>query len=73
MSKLIKDTIKSRQQYNRLIIEELAKRVEDNPTLRFGQLLVNEVLPDYTEYIGTTLENCIYNEESIKTLSRLGE
>lgn len=71
MNNYVKDSIKSRQKYNREIITELSKLVENNPTLRFGQLLCNYVIPEKAEYIGIeTLENCLYNEESGKTLAR---
>ena len=38
---------KSRLEYNRQILKELTKLVEENPDMRFGQLLINfNLVPD---------------------------
>lgn len=78
MNQYIKDSIRKRHDYNLKILDHLYDIVMKNPTLRFGQILVNEILPSNLEcwdngsFNANDLKSLIYNEEPGKTLSRLG-
>lgn len=68
---LIKDQIKNRQKYNRVLIEELTLLVEENPTQRLGQILFNYFYSNYDSLEAMQLKNAIYNEEPAKTLANI--
>ncbi len=73
MSQYVKDSIKSRLKYNREIILELSKIVEENPTMRFGQILHKFVIPNMREYQGIHhLLSELYTEEPSNVLARIG-
>lgn len=57
----------NRQDYNRLILDRLHLVVEENPDLRFGQILWNLGILDWeemTDYRATPIIRDIYNDES---------
>jgi len=64
------DEIAIRQQMNLLILKELETLIINNPTQRFGQLLLNNF---YTLNKEDSLgfKDIMYKEEPAKTLSRL--
>ena len=67
-----KEAIAERQKINRVLVEELSKLVEENPTMRFGQILMNYFYENTV--IGqrhTEFESQVYNEEPAKTLAHL--
>ena len=69
MSQLVKDSIKNRLKLNRELVLELSKLVEENPTQRFGQILMNYFWENDTLSRHTDFESKIYNEEPAKTLA----
>lgn len=72
---LIKASIAIRQKMNRKILLELSKRIENNPTMRFGQIMA-DALPKWREEglvkAGDLLSQ-VYNEEPAVQLARLVE
>ena len=57
----------NRQDYNRLILDKLHLIVEENPDLRFGQILWNLGILNWeerTDYRATPIIRDIYNDES---------
>jgi len=57
----------NRQDYNRLILDKLHLVVEENPDLRFGQILWNLGILDWEEMTdcrATPIIRDIYNDES---------
>ena len=67
-----KDEIAERQKINRLLVKELEKIVEEQPNMRFGQILMNYFYENTV--IGqrhTAFESQVYNEEPAKTLAHL--
>jgi len=71
VSNLIKDTIKERQKLNKELIRGLEDIVEPEPTMRFGQILMNYFWDNDTLSRHTDFESKIYNEEPAKTLATL--
>lgn len=47
MNEKIQKMIDSRQKYNLKLLKEIEKQVNNNPELRFGQILVNLGIIDY--------------------------
>ena len=69
----------SRQESNRKIIEELSKAIENNPDLRFHQLLYNmdiqvpvPIINDFGEQEGMHFAD-LHGEESSKTFERMSK
>lgn len=61
----------SRQDYNRLILAKLIYIVENNPDLRFGQILFNYILNYTMSDSGQIHVDDPFYEESEKTYTRL--
>lgn len=69
----VKDSIKLRQKINREIVQELARRVEEQPTMRFSQIIF-DMLPKWREEgvaSADTLCSIFFNEEPSIHLARL--
>lgn len=69
-----KEEIQERQKINRILVKELEKIVEENPTMRFGQILMNFFYENTV--IGqrhTRFESQVYNEEPAATLAHLSK
>lgn len=62
------DKIKKRQESNRLILGKLSEYIEKYPDIRFGQLLANLRIIQYTD-VGSVMDP--WNEESIDMLRRI--
>ena len=62
------DKIKKRQESNRLILNKLSEYIEKYPDIRFGQLLANLRIIQYTA-AGSVMDP--WNEESIDMLRRI--
>lgn len=75
MNDFVKDSIKERQKINREIVAELARRVEEQPTMRFSQIVI-DVLPKWKkEGVASAEDLCsiFFNEEPAVHLARLYE
>ena len=62
------DKIKKRQESNRLILNKLSEYIEKYPDIRFGQLLADLRIIQYTA-AGSVMDP--WNEESIDMLRRI--
>lgn len=64
----------NRQEYNRKIISKLSEIIEQNPDLRFGQILVNyniiDLVPDHL-HGNTLIALDPFNEESEVTWNKM--
>lgn len=71
----IKDSIAIRQKINRQIVGELTRRVEEEPNMRFGQI-ISDILPNWRKKgiaSADDLLSILRNEEPAIHLARLTE
>lgn len=75
MSKTVKDSIAIRQKINRQIVEELSHLVEEQPTMRFGQI-ITRIFPQWRSeglVSADDIYNVVFNEEPAIHLARLAD